>query len=281
MTSPQTVQSSEGLSAEHFQFLQAKIYEHSGIVIDRSKQYLVEARLTPVVQRRQLGSLNALSNAIRAATDAMLLREVIESMTTHESYFFRDHAQFEVLRTRLIPDLMTRRAQKRRLTFWSAAASSGQEAYTLAMTLREMHLANWKLEILATDLSDRILTRAKEGLYSAHETSRGTFPPQLRKYFEQSGQEYRICDSIRNMVEFKKFDLRTGMSGLSNFDVIFCRNVLIYFDENTRRKILEELSRSLAPDGILFLGSTESTIGLTERFTRKLHEGAIYYEHAR
>jgi len=265
------------LSEENFRLLQGKIYQSSGIVIERQKEYLLEARLAPMLRKRNLGSLNDLAGLLRSTRDPAISTEFVESLTTHESYFFRDEAQFDLLGNKVIPELLEKRQTRRKLSFWSAAASSGQEAYSIAITAQSKRPANWGVEILATDLSERILERAREGRYTAHEVSRGPFPEKLKPHFASSGNGYLLSKAIRDMVQFRKFDLRQDMLPLGCFDVIFCRNVLIYFDTPTKARILESLAGVLAPDGILFLGSTESVMSLTNRFVRKTVGNAVYY----
>jgi chemotaxis protein methyltransferase CheR len=265
------------LSDDNFLFLQQKIYSNSGIVIERPKQYLLEARLTPVVRNLRLKSLDELCKVVRTTSDASVLNAVIEAMTTHETYFFRDEPHFQALKSTVIPELMARRKRRMKLRFWSAAASCGQEAYSLAMLLCELRNPVWTFEILGTDISERILTRARAARYTAHEVSRGLPQDLVAKYMERLGEEFVVREPVRRMVQFQKFDLRSPMRPLGVFDVIFCRNVLIYFDLPTKRGILNEIASVLAPDGALFLGSTETTIGITDRYQRKHQSGAVYY----
>ena len=274
---PQSSLSKSLLSDENFSFLKDKIYDQSGIVLERPKQYLLEARLTPVARRRQLGSLNELCKLVRSTPDSNLLREVVEAITTHETFFFRDQSHYEILRTQIIPELLKKRQQRCKLRFWSAAASCGQEAYSLAMMLAEMGIANWNFEIVGTDLSERILNRARSARYNAGEVARGLPAEYLKKYFHPVDGDYQLRDDIRRAVQFRQFDLRSGLRSLGSFDVVFCRNVMIYFDQGTKRKILEDITSVLVRDGVLFLGSTETTIGITERFKRNQVQGAVYY----
>jgi chemotaxis protein methyltransferase CheR len=268
------------LTDESFRFLSEKIHQHSGIVIERQKQYLLEARLAHILAHRNLSSLNELSSALRATADLGLMAEVVESMTTHESYFFRDKPQFDALRTKLLPEIMARQPNRRRLSFWSAAAAKGQEAYTIAITLHEMQMSGWTTDIVATDLSESILARARRATYSMHEIARGPFPEPLKRYFQPVGADWKLSDSIARAVQFKPFDLRRDMRPMGAFEVIFCRNVLIYFDTPTKRKIFDDLAAVLAPGGVLFLGSTETTLGVSDRFERKTAAGGVYYQHA-
>jgi chemotaxis protein methyltransferase CheR len=220
------------VSPRNYTFLQQEIYRESGIVLDDDKHYLLESRLMPVARAAQLGSLDELCARLKAKTSPELGRQVIEALTTNETLFFRDMAPFEALRTRLIPELLEKRSP--RITIWSAAASSGQEAYSIAMLLKEMKSVDRPVEILGTDLSDQILDRAREAKYVQFEVNRGLPAPYLVKYFKREGLGWQLKDEIRNMVKFRRFDLRQAMVALGKFDIVFCRNVLIY---TTREKL--------------------------------------------
>jgi chemotaxis protein methyltransferase CheR len=263
---------------ENYLFLRNFVYKESGIVLDENKQYLVEARLMPVVVQECLSSLDALCATLRGGGSAVLHKKVVEAMTTHETLFFRDIAPFDALRDEILPQLIARRGQERKLSFWSAAASSGQEAYSLAMLLSEMNLAGWNLRILGTDLSDQILSRAREARYMQIEVNRGLPAKYLLKYFERQGLGWRLNERERSMVTFEKFDLRSSMRGKGPFDVIFCRNVLIYFDVETKKKILKELRETLVPGGYLVLGGAETTLNLDEQFKRIPVNRATFYQ---
>ena len=267
------------IQPENYRYLQDYIYRESGIVIDVGKHYLLEARLMPIARKQSLTSLNDLCHLLRATTYSGidLRKQVIEAMTTHESFFFRDVAQYDALRREVIPHLLEQRAASRRLTFWSAAASSGQEAYSLAMMLLEMGLRDWRTEIIGTDLSDQILERARNGSYLQIEVNRGLPASYLVKYFTRHGMEWRLKDEVRKLVTFRRFDLRQGMRGLGPFDVVFCRNVLIYFDQDTRRRVLEQICGTLNKGGYLLLGGTETTLGLTDRFERTVIGQAVLH----
>ena len=264
--------------AENYRFLRDYIYQESGIVLDDDKHYLLEARLLPVAQQLHLASLDALCAALRSCGNPPLQKKVVEAMTTHETLFFRDMAPFDALRTAILPPLIEQRKATRKLAFWSAAASSGQEAYSLAMQLIEMGLGDWNIQILATDLSEQILAKAREGRYLQIEVNRGLPASYLLKYFDRQALDWQIKDHVRRMVHFEPFDLRKSMRTKGPFDVIFCRNVLIYFDVETKKNILRELRGSLFPGGHLLLGSAETTLNLDDQFRRVVLGRATVYQ---
>jgi len=263
---------------ENYKFLQEYVYRESGIVLDNDKHYLLEARLTPIVRQRQLSSLDDLCALLQVNGDAPLRRQVVEAMTTHETSFFRDPAQYDALRSVVLPELMQQRRDTRRMSFWSAAASSGQEAYTLAMLLLEMGLGEWNIQILATDLSTQVLERAAAGKFLQIEVNRGLPVSYLVKYFTRAGLDWQLKDQVRRMVKFVPFDLRQSMRTLGPFDLVFCRNVLIYFDIESKRKILAEIRETLFGGGYLLMGGSETTLNLDDRFSRKLIGQAVLYQ---
>lgn len=271
--------STPSIQAENYRFLREYIYRASGIVLDDDKHYLLEARLLPVAQQSQLASLDALCAALRASGgDPPLQKKVVEAMTTHETLFFRDIAPFDALKTDILPPLVEQRRSARKLSFWSAAASSGQEAYSLAMLLLEMGLGGWNLQILGTDLSEQILQKAREGRYIQIEVNRGLPANYLVKYFDRPDVNWQIKEHLRRMVKFEKFDLRESMRTKGPFDIIFCRNVLIYFDTETKKKVLGELRRALFPGGYLVLGGAETTLNLDDQFKRVSVGRAVFYQ---
>jgi chemotaxis protein methyltransferase CheR len=272
--------------AENYRYLKEYVYRESGIVLDDDKHYLLQARLMPVAQQSQLASLDALCAALRNpgsntasnSGDPPLRKKVVEAMTTHETLFFRDVAPFDALKNEILPPLIDLRRATRKLSFWSAAASSGQEAYSLAMLLLEMGLEGWNIQIYGTDLSDQILERARQGRYLQLEVNRGLPANYLVKYFDRSGLDWQIKDRLRRMAHFERFDLRDSMRTKGPFDVIFCRNVLIYFDVETKKKILAELRGALFPGGHLILGGSETTLNLDDQFKRVAAGRAILYQ---
>jgi chemotaxis protein methyltransferase CheR len=267
------------LHPESYRFLQDYVYRESGIVLDGDKHYLLEARLVPIVHQMRLGSLNDLCALLNGpANNAVLKRQVVEAMTTNETFFFRDPAQYDALRSVVIPALIAQRQDTRKMGFWSAASSSGQEAYSLAMMLLEMGLGDWRIKIQGTDLSTQMAERSRAGKYLQIEVNRGLPIAYLVKYFTRAGLEWQLKDEVRRMVDFSTFDLRQSMSARGPFDVVFCRNVLIYFDVESKRKILDEIHGTLFRGGYLLLGGSETTLNLTNRFERRIMGQTVLYQ---
>ena len=266
------------MSPENYAFLQNRIYVDSGIVLDETKQYLIEARLVPIVRAAKLKTINDLCALMRATDNSPLRRQVVEAMTTNETLFFRDIVVFDALRENIFPELIERRRSTRTLNIWSAAASSGQEAYSLAIMLLEMGLESWTIRILGTDLNSKILEQAKAGRYCQLEVNRGLPAKYLVKYFQQMGIEWQVKDQVRRMAEFKTFDLRQSMRGMGPFDLVLCRNVLIYFDVNTKKQILGEMRHVLNTKALLSLGAAETTMNLDESYGRRMIGKSIFYE---
>jgi chemotaxis protein methyltransferase CheR len=251
-----------------FDFLRRLVKARSGLVLSADKHYLVESRLQPVAHRSGIDGLASLVQRLRAAHHDPLEVEVVEAMTTNESFFFRDKLPFENFQRTIMPALLAARASHRRIRIWCAAASTGQEPYSLAMSLKEMgdQIAGWNIEIVATDLATRILEKAKTGIFSQFEVQRGLPIALLIKYFDQVGDTWQINPDVRAMVHFRPFNLLHEFTYLGRFDLIFCRNVLIYFDHETKARVLDRMARITAPDGYLVLGAAETVVGLTESF---------------
>ncbi len=266
------------ITPENYAYLQNQVYKESGIVLDETKLYLLESRLMPIVQKNQLGGLNDLCALLKAVNGLPLRQQVVEAMTTNETLFFRDATVFDALQKTILPELIESRKGARILNFWSAAASSGQEAYSLAIILLEAGLSGWKIRILGTDLNNQILDRARAGRYLQIEVNRGLPAKYLVKYFYRVGLEWQIKDELRRMVEFQAFDLRKSMRTMGPFDLIFCRNVLIYFDVETKKRILAELRGALYHKGLLLLGTAESTLNIDDQFGRKVIGQATFYQ---
>ena len=262
---------------EDFDFIAKLLKDRSGLVITRDKAYLLESRLTPVARKRGLKGLDDLIASMRTAGED-LLREVTEAMTTNESFFFRDIKPFEQFKSFVLPQLVRARAAQKTLRIWSAACSSGQEPYSLAMMLNEQRaqLAGWRIEIVATDLSTEILEKAQAGLYSQFEVQRGLPIQLLVKYFKQQGDRWQIDEGIRRMVQFRPFNLLDEVSQLGRFDVVFCRNVLIYFDQPTKAAVLGRIGRQMAPDAYLYLGGAETVLGISDRLQPVPENRGIY-----
>jgi chemotaxis protein methyltransferase CheR len=256
------------MNTADFDFLCRLLKERSGLLLASDKAYLLESRLLPVVRRRNMKSLDELVALLRNRLEEELVRDVVEAMTTNESSFFRDLKPFEQFRDLLLPELMKARGGRRTLRIWSAACSSGQEPYSLAMLLSEHKekLAGWQVEIVATDLSTEILERAQAGLYTQFEVQRGLPIQMLVKYFRQEGERWRIDPALAAMVRFRALNLLEDFTHLGQFDVVFLRNVLIYFDQPTKTMVLDRIARVLQPDGFLYLGGAETIIGITDKF---------------
>ncbi|HRW59591.1 MAG TPA: protein-glutamate O-methyltransferase CheR [Defluviicoccus sp.] len=255
------------MQAADFQFLSALIKERSGIALSSDKTYLLENRLGPLAAQRRLNDIAGLVAQMRSARDEQLIRDVVEAMTTNESLFFRDGKPFELLRTVILPRIVAARPKERPLRIWSAACSSGQEAYSIAITLLEEEalLAGRPVEIVATDIATSMLIKAKAGVYSQFEVQRGLPIRLLLKYFAQKGTNWEIAPRLRSMVSFRQHNMLGECAGLGRFDIVFCRNVLIYFDEPTKKGVIERIAQVLAPDGVLLLGAVETIIGLSTR----------------
>jgi chemotaxis protein methyltransferase CheR len=251
-----------------FDFLRGLLKRRSGLVLSSDKQYLVESRLLPVARKAGFDRLSALIDALKADKTGMLMTAVVEAMTTNESFFFRDKVPFDNLRTTVFPALQAARRHSRALRIWCAAAASGQEPYSLAMALSEMDngFAGWRIEVIATDISNAVLEKARQGLYSQFEVQRGLPIQLLIKYFSQNDEMWQIAPEIRAMVKYRQLNLLSDFSDLGSFDLIFCRNVLIYFDQETKIDVLDRLAEVTADDGYLVLGAAETVVGLTDSF---------------
>ncbi len=266
------------MKPEDFTFFCKLIFDRSGLVLGPDKSYLIESRLTPVARRYNLAGLDGLATALRQNRDTTLMRDFTDALMTNESFFFRDTKPFDQFRDVVLPRLLTGRATSKRIRIWSAACSTGQEAYSLAMLLKEqgVKLAGWQIEIIGTDISHEVLARARAGTYTQFEVQRGLPIQLLVKYFKQEGDKWHIASEIRDMVKFRDFNLLGELMPLGGFDVVFCRNVLIYFDQKTKAGILERISRMLPPDGLLYLGGAETVLGVTDRFEPLQDHRGIY-----
>ena len=267
------------ITATEFNFIRTLVRERSAIVLEPGKEYLVESRLAIVARDAGYASVEHVIAELRARGCTTLQKQVIEAMTTNETFFFRDVHPFDALRQSVLPELIRRRAAERRLTIWCGAASSGQEPYSIAMLLRERcpELAGWQVRILATDISDEMLARARAGRYGQVEINRGLPAPLLVKHFRKDGLEWQLSDEIRRMVEFRPLNLIDPWPALPAADIVFLRNVLIYFDVETKRGILGRVRRLLRPDGYLFLGGAETTMGIDDAFQRQQIGKAVCY----
>jgi chemotaxis protein methyltransferase CheR len=255
-------------------FIAREVKARSGMIIGADNAYLLETRLAPLARKENLASVAELATAARLRRDERLIWQITDALTTNETHFFRDRKPFQILRDRIIPELQQARPQGR-LRIWCAGASTGQEPFSIALMLDEMRSEGRGVdaEIVATDISERVLEKARAGLYSQFEVQRGLPIRMLVRHFEKVGELWRIADRIRAMVRFQRFNMLDDLRPLGAFDIVLCRNVLCYFDIETRRATFEKIAAQIGPDGALFLGATESTVGVTDAFTP---EGGFY-----
>jgi chemotaxis protein methyltransferase CheR len=248
-----------------YKFFEEMLKRESGLIITPDKIYLLEARLIPVASKHGIEGVAGIASRLQQANDPVLLREVVEAMVTGETSFFRDNAPFENLRKSILPPVMKARAASRTLRILSAACSTGQEPYSLAIMLKEdPAFLGWKCDIVAADLSQEALEYASNAAYSQFEVQRGLPVRLLVKYFTQDGEKWRLAPAVRDMVRFQPINLLAEPQSLGVFDIVFCRNVLIYFDVPTKAKVLQHLRSVLRQDGALFLGGTETVLGVTD-----------------
>lgn len=250
-----------------YEYLRKLLKDHSGLDLSADKQYLIESRLLPLSRKSGLPGISELVQKMKGGSPS-LVAQVVEAMTTNETFFFRDKVPFDHFRDSIMPEIMKARANRKSIRIWCAAGSTGQEPYSLAMALKEMGaaLAGWRVEIIATDLSQEVLEKSKAGIYSQFEVQRGLPIQLLVKHFKQSGEFWQISSEIRAMVQHRQLNLLHDFSQLGVFDVIFCRNVLIYFDQDTKINIFGRLAKVMEPDGFLVLGAAETVVGLTDVF---------------
>lgn len=262
-----------------FRFVQQLVRDRAAIVLDEGKQYLVETRLSQLARRENYKSAQDVVDKLRMAPQGPLQRKVIEAMTTTETLWFRDVKPFDVLRSTILPDLIARRQNERALTIWSCACSSGQEPFSLGMLIREYfpQLANWHVQIIATDISTEMLARCRSGTYSELEVSRGLPVQMLNKYFKRDGTKWRISPEIHRLVQFRELNLASKFDTVATADVVMLRNVLIYFDIETKKQILGRIRQSMRKDAVLFLGTAETTNQLDDGFDIVRGDGTTYH----
>jgi chemotaxis protein methyltransferase CheR len=261
-----------------YDYLRRMLKERSGFVLAPDKEYLVDNRLTPVARRHGCADVSELVQRMRASGAESLRIEVTEAMMNNESFFFRDKMPFDLVRDVVIPELVQKRAHTRKIRIWSAACSTGQEPYSLAMLLHETPaLAGWRLEIVASDIAGDALEQAKAGLYSQFEVQRGLPIQMLVRYFEQIKQQWQLAEKIRRMVQFRQGNLLADFSMLGTFDLVFCRNVLIYFDQATKLDVLGRIRTVTAADGYLVLGAAETMVGLGDGFAPVPERRGLYW----
>ena len=260
-----------------YEYLRKLLKERSGLDLSADKQYLIESRLLPLARKAGLSGIPELVQKLQGGSSA-LITSVVEAMTTNETFFFRDKVPFDHFRDTIMPEILKARAGRRSVRIWCAAGSTGQEPYSLAMTLKEMGaaLTGWRVEIIATDLSQEVLEKAKAGVYSQFEVQRGLPIQMLMKYFKQTGETWQVNPELRAMIQHRQLNLLQDFSHLGTFDVIFCRNVLIYFDQETKINIFNRLARQIEPDGFLVLGAAETVVGLTDTFRPLADRRGLY-----
>lgn len=270
------------VTAEDIKVIARLVSDLCGIVLDESKGYLIQSRLSTLAEEAGCKTFSELYYKARYEREATLRNKVIDAITTNETLFFRDTSPFDVLQNKIIPDLIDAKAKTpfpKRIRIWSAACSTGQEPYSMVMALTELlgDLTGWDIQVLATDISDAAVRHASAGRYAVHEIRRGMRPDFLKKYFTEDAQGWKIKDEIRGVIAFKRLNLLEPFTILGMFDVIFCRNVAIYFSPEVRKDLFMRLAAQLTPDGALLVGSSESLTDLGERFKPLQHCRAIFY----
>lgn len=266
------------MTPQGFDYLRKLLRERSGLVLAVEKQYLAESRLLPVARRNGLRTIDELIDHLKSKASAPLTTQVVEAMTTNETFFFRDKLPFDHFRDTIMPALIAARAREKRIRIWCTAASTGQEPYSLVMVLKGMGAAisGYRIDIVATDLSSEVLVKAKAGIYSQFEVQRGLPVQLLVKYFDQVGETWQLAPELRSMVQFRSLNLLNDFSALGSFDVVFCRNVLIYFDQDSKTAVLDRVARQMPNDGFLVLGAAETVIGLTDAFKPLTDKRGLY-----
>jgi chemotaxis protein methyltransferase CheR len=261
-----------------YEFLRKLLKERSGLDLSADKQYLVESRLVPLARKAGLGGISELAQKMKAGGAEPLVAEVVEAMTTNETFFFRDKTPFDHLKDTMLPAILQARSARRSLRIWCAASSTGQEPYSIAMCLKGLGpvVAGWKVDIVATDLSQGVLEKSKAGIFSQFEVQRGLPIQLLVKHFTQVGDMWQLNADIRSMVQHRQLNLLQDFGHLGTFDIIFCRNVLIYFDQDTKTAIFERLARVIEPDGFLVLGAAESVVGISDAFKPNPDRRGLY-----
>jgi len=266
------------LTTPQFEFFRDFIKARSSIVIEPGKEYMVESRLTPLLKTEKLASLDEMMSKLKF--DKLLDQKIVDAMTTNETYFFRDIHPFDALKTKIIPELIAKRQSEKKLTIWCAACSSGQEPYSIAMIIREYfpQLKDWQVKIIATDLSMDILNKAREAQYNQLEVNRGLSALLLVKYFTKVGMHWKLKEDLVKMIDFRVLNLNSTFYPIPSPDIVFLRNVLIYFDVPTKKNIFENVKKILRPDGYLFIGASETTLNVYDGFERVVVDKATCFQ---
>ncbi len=270
------------MTSADFEYMATLLRNRAGIVLSVDKTYLLETRLMSVARKHGLAAPEQIPAALRNGC-AKLEADVIEAMTTNETLFFRDRHPFDTLQNDILPELIDLRGQSKCLRIWSAACSTGQEPYSIAILIRDHFplLAGWQVEIMATDISPSVLARAREGRYTNFEVQRGLPVQLLVRHFEQTAEMWRVRPELRRMVTFREFNLLDDPAALGTFDIIFCRNVLLYFDVETKRAILERMSQRLRAGGALLLGTSETVYGISDAWVTDQQLRGVYRSNGR
>lgn len=268
------------ISPEHFERLTQLVETEAAIKIHPGKEYLVESRMAPLAKELGYASSEAMLDVLFREPSPDLQSRVVEAMTTNETSFFRDRLPFDMMVNTVVPRLIEEKQKERAIQIWCAASSTGQEPYSIAMSLLDNFpvLSSWNVKILATDLSQEVLTRARGGSYSQLEVNRGLPAPMLVKHFDRDGVRWRVKPELQRMVVFRQLNLIRPWRAMPECDVVFIRNVLIYFEQDVKRKILKGVSDLMPPGGALFMGAAETTLGLSDAFKRVSVDGGSYYE---
>ncbi len=264
------------MNSSDFDFVSGLLHRRAGIQLTTDKTYLLESRLAPLARKEGLASIEDLLQVVRSRRDERLIAQIVDVMTTNETFFFRDKTPFELMKDVALPGLAAQ--QKPRIRIWCAACSTGQEPYSLAMMLEDNPALTRgvPVEIVATDISPRVLEKAKTGLYSQFEVQRGLPIQMMMKHFKQKDDLWQISDKIRSMVTFREHNLMEQPTMFGKFDVVFIRNVLIYFDQSTKTQVLERVATVMNPQGYLLLGAAETVIGVTKKFQAMKERRGLY-----
>ncbi|WP_232107433.1 CheR family methyltransferase [Gimesia alba] len=258
------------MSPEDYRYITDFLLETTGLSLGENKEYLLEARLIPLAQTHGMNSIQDLVLSLRSGIDPTLRQDIMEAMTTNESSFFRDRRPFDELKNSILPDIIAERSMTQKLRIWCSACSHGQEPYSIVMTLREHfpELADWNIQIVATDLCTKALNRAEEGIYSQFEVQRGLPVQLLMKYFEQCEQGWKIKSDSGVNIQWKRLNLLEDFKHLGMFDIVFCRNVLIYFKPEMKKNILNRISEQMHSSGVLLLGAAETVLGISDNYSK-------------
>jgi chemotaxis protein methyltransferase CheR len=263
-------------------FIRKYVYDKAAIVLDSDKDYLVESRLLPVARKLKVEGIAGLVKVLRGRPSREVETTVVEALTTNETYFFRDQHPFELLTQKLIPELAERRRATRTLKIWCGASSTGQEPYSILMSIFDAlpDAGSWDIQFVATDINLTVLEKARSGVYKQHEVNRGLPAASLIRYFDRAGNDWVVKEKLRKCVDFQILNLAEHWPFREEFDLVFMRNVLIYFDVDMKKHILSRVRRLLKDDGVLFLGGAETTVNLDDRYSSVRDGRSVYYRRA-